>query len=563
MFFPPRLSTSIKIELALLSLFFLSGVVYYGWNWIHKRWMLLCSRKRMAVAMIGLLGFASAASVGILFRIPEASIHDEFCYLLAADTFCSGRLANPPHPMWRYFETFHVLQSPTYSAKYFPGQGLMLALGQKLSGYPILGVWINMGLLCAALCWMLQGWVPPRWALLGSLIGLTRLEFTPDLYSQVGFGYWAQSYWGGGVPALSGALVYGALPRLVGKAPKVSHAILMGVGFSIMALSRPYEGICASLPALAYLLYHSWNRKPVWKTWLCRIALPVGGVLGLCLVWLGYYNFRVTGSPLVLPYWLYSLTYCGVPELCFIPLRPTPLSPHWNIWWFNSVYSFDLYKPFASPQLWPLLADFFDKILKSWSFMAGALWTAPLCLLPWMMGSKQMQFLVGAFGFAMAGIMLTVGFFPHYAATVLGLFLILLVQAVRHCHCWRYGKWDVGKIFTTALVLTFLVATSYTLYLAHRWSISHIWVGDRRQIATGLLQIPGKHLVIVRYERTHNVHEEWVYNTASIDASRIVWARNLETDNAELCQYYSDRTIWRLEVDERGMPLSLIRRAGQ
>jgi hypothetical protein len=258
MYFSTVLLAGVGIEMTLLVLFLLASLAFERWglripgrNSIQSGWKWLCARKRLAVALMGLLGFMGAASVGLLSRIPEPSIHDEFCYLLAADTFSNGRLANPPHPLWRHFETFHVLQSPTYSVKYFPGQGLMLALGQKLSGYPIVGVWINMGLLCAALCWMLQGWVPPGWAIFGSLIGLVRLEYAPDLYSHVGFGYWAQSYWGGGVPALGGALVYGALPRLAGPAPKLRHALLMGVGFSIMAISRPYEGICASLPAVA------------------------------------------------------------------------------------------------------------------------------------------------------------------------------------------------------------------------------------------------------------------------------------------------------------------------
>jgi hypothetical protein len=187
----------------------------------------------------------------------------------------------------------------------------------------------------------------------------------------------------------------------------------------------------------------------------------------------------------------------------------------------------------------------------------------PLCFLPWMMRSRQMWFLAGAFLFAMSGIMLTVWFFPHYAAPVLGLFLILLVQAIRHCHLWRYRRLRVGRIFSRALLLTSVVATLCTLYLAHRWHKPHIWADDRRQLITQLSQIPGKHLVIVHYEKTHSIHEEWVYNAASIDASRIVWARDMGSANAELSRYYPDRTIWQLEVDKRKLPLTLIQRAEQ
>jgi len=69
-------------------------------------------------------------------------------------------------------------------------------------------------------------------------------------------------------------------------------------------------------------------------------------------------------------------------------------------------------------------------------------------------------------------------------------------------------------------------------------------------MARKLAQLPGKQLVVVRYEPHHDFDWEWVWNRADIDGSNVVWARDMGDDaNQELLVYFKDRHVWRMDGD--------------
>lgn len=533
-----------------------------GASWLtaaEKGFSRLARRRALSVAVVGLAALAIRAAGLAILPIPDPAVHDEFSHLLAADTFAHGRLANPTHPLWIHFETFHVIWHPTYASMYQPGQGVVLALGQALFGHPFWGVWLSIGLMCAAICWMLQGWMTPGWALLGGLLAVMRLGT---------FSYWASSYWGGVVAAIGGALVLGALPRMKRK-QRLSDALLMGIGLTVLANSRPYEGLVFSLPVAASLFVWMLGKdRPPLSMSLSRVVAPLGLLLAIAAAGMGYYCWRVTGNPFRLPYQVNRESYASA--LYFLWQSPKHLPQYHHQVMKDFYINWELSQFMETRSLPGLVRNTLAKMETFWFFFLGPLLTLPLLMataimpygLRWNSISRDTRFLLLALGASAAGLAAEVFFSPHYAAPTTGLLLALILTAMRPLRNWTWRGKPAGLFITRAIplaCLAILITRAGTAALRlpppGDWPQTCCSAGPgnfyRAAIEAELAQ-NGKHnLVIVRYGRHHRVIDEWVYNKADIDHSKVVWARDMGIDqNKELLEYFKDRQVWLMEPDE-------------
>ncbi|HEY3838983.1 MAG TPA: hypothetical protein VGL72_20560 [Bryobacteraceae bacterium] len=510
------------------------------------------ARKRTAAVMV-VGGSALLLRLAILPAdpIPHPFIHDEFSYLLAADTFASGRLTNPTPPLWQHFESFHIDQQPTYMSMYPPAQGLVLAAGQRILGDPWFGVWLSCGVMSAAFCWVLQAWFPPGWAFLGGMLCVMRIAL---------FSEWIDSYNGGAVPAIGGALVIGAFSRLiktqVARRSQIVTGLLLAAGFAILANSRPWEGVWLGAGVIAAFLYVSRKKHvpmPGRGFWL-----PASAALAVIAVGMGYYNFRVFGNPLTLPYQINRATYAVSPLFVWQNLRPEPVYRHREMRDFYVNREVEVFEKIKTPS--GFVKEIFRKVGIGTTFFYASALLPPLIMLPVMVFDKRMRSVVIMGLVFFVGVIINAFFFPRYAAPVGSLIYIALIQCMRHLRVAQMsgspaGRFLVRMIVAVCVVLCGLRAAHQPLHIrVDRFPT--LWYGPgplgipRATVEARIDRMPGKHLLLVRYSSDHDSFDEWVYNKANIDGAKVVWAREMGwRADSELIRHFRGRDVWLVEPD--------------
>jgi hypothetical protein len=279
---------------------------------------------------------------------------------------------------------------------------------------------------------------------------------------------------------------------------------------------------------------------------------------------MGYYNWRVFGNPTTLPYQINRATYAVAPVFLWQSPRPEPVYHH------KVLRDFYVSRELPVFQRARTLSGFCNllsrRIVIVLFFYLGPVLMLPLMMLPCIPRAGRQRFLVLAAAIFLLGLLPSAFFHAHYMAPATALIYAITVQGCRRLRVWRPGGQPVGPFLVRALpcmcIALFFVqlgwadllriqARHFTDSQPPRYHTGLTWLVPRTEVQHFLDGRPGRQLAMVRYDLGHDTRNEWVYNAADIDASKVVWAREMSAaDNRELFDYYKDRKIWLVEPDQ-------------
>jgi hypothetical protein len=392
----------------------------------------------------------------------------------------------------------------------------------------------------AAICWMMQQWMPPSFAFYGTLLAIVKIGM---------FGPWIDSYLGGSVPALGGALVAGAAMRLREAGANARHALLFALGLVILMNSRPFEGALIGMMALLWILPRLAARPDKIAILAPALALLIAG-----FAFTGYYSWRVTGSPTRMPYMVNRDTYGWPENLAFLPVRVVR-ARHKVL---RDMYAMEVQRRDHLKSLAAFVDDIDRRIFENWTFFIGPLLTLPLFAALANLRNRAILPLAAALCAIAVLNLFQLVLYPYHLGPVVSVMFALVALGVRQTYGWLL-RWRAaaGPLLALLLPLCLLASNSIKrnadklqLPLTY-WETSTEPHGKpRAAMERWLAQRDRRQLVVVRYSATHNPNQEWVYNGADIDNSKVVWAREMDPQSdRQLLDYFKDRETWLLRAD--------------
>jgi hypothetical protein len=316
----------------------------------------------------------------------------------------------------------------------------------------------------------------------------------------------------------------------------------VGVGFGILILTRPFEGLLLAASVAWFLP----RRILVWPPIIACVLATLG--------WTAYDNQRVTGNPLQLPYQEYWSQYESVPAFTISTLAPAKTYRHFDLEFLAKGWEAEAWSKAHS---WRLLLERPGDWYSGLSVITGsAFWLFLLIgLLPAMARTTSTRPLAVALAVLLSGSFLEVHWYAHYAAPFTAVLFIMIAQSLRYTQAWRGAGGVTGYRLARALPLAFLAVTAAAearQILRHNTPDQMVPRNARRGEVEARLaaEHPGKHVIFVRYTGAASPRAEWIYNTADIDGQTVIWAQDMDDANQSLMRYYPGRRFWLFKPDE-------------
>lgn len=338
--------------------------------------------------------------------------------------------------------------------------------------------------------------------------------------------------------------------------------MILALGIVLLVMTRPYEGMLLCLPVGAVLVYWALfgKNRPLLPVVVRRAAVPLA-LAAATMAWMGYYNDRAFGNPAILPYTIARNTYAVVPYYIWQPAHATPHYRHAAMRKFYTECETLNFDKLHTPGTF--VVRNLEKLNSAILFFAGIVLLPCVLMARRVMLDRRMRFFLYAVPFWVAGLFIGVFLIPHYLAPFTAAVYVLGLQAMRHLRVWKPEGKPVGRTLvrlsvTVCILLAAVRVVAEPLHLMPpRWPLAPwicTWVGpgsfgaDRARVQEKLEKTAGRHLVFVRYNPSHEPDDEWVYNDADVDNSKMIWAREMDPrQDDELIRHYKDRDVW-LEI---------------
>ncbi len=190
--------------------------------------------------------------------------------------------------------------------------------------------------------------------------------------------------------------------------------------------------------------------RPGFSLLVRRTAIPLT-LLIAGASWMGYYDYRLFGHPLILPYVLHRATYAVAPTFTWQKPRPQPVYRHQSMKDFYTRNELEEFEKVRS------VRGFFGqntvKAVRAFQFFAGFALLPPLIMIGRVFKDRRLRFIIICMLLLMAGMLAEAALFAYYLAPFTAAFSVIGLQAMRHLRQWKPRGKPVGVAMVRAIVV--------------------------------------------------------------------------------------------------------------